>query len=284
MSATTAVVTTLAQNAEAEAEQEQPTAEQATVRKLMAAPTPEMFDFASIGVKVERPRKPSKKFSAVLYSPPKIGKTSLIGTCADVPELCPVLVLAIEDGSSVLDAKYGDDENLDVINCEDWPTAARVITAVAEGRTRYKTIGVDTISELQELMKEHCNEEGYGLWSFIADETIKVVKMLHRSPHVNVIFTTHAEKIQDTTGKILNSPYFLGKKALGEVLKPIDLILYLAVTQDKTTGEPMRVLLTKPDGKNDAGDRTGKLDMYIPNPNFAEIYAQMKADEYAAAS
>jgi hypothetical protein len=102
---------------------------------------------------------------------------------------------------------------------------------------------------------------------------------------VNVIFTTHAEKIrEESTGKILNSPYFLGKKALAEVLKPIDMILYLAVTQDKTTGEPMRVLLTKPDGKNDAGDRTGKLDMYIPNPNFAEIYAQMKAEEYAQAS
>lgn len=251
----------------------------------LAAPTAEMFDFASIGVRVERPRKPSKKFSAVLYSPPKIGKTSLIGSCADVPALCPVLLLAVEDGSSVLDEQYADDENLDVINVEDWPTAARIITAVAEGKTRYKTIGVDTISELQELMKEHTNEEGYALWAFIADETIKVVKMLHRSPHVNVIFTTHAEKVRDeSTGKILNSPYFLGKKALAEVLKPIDLILYLAVTEDKTTREPIRVLLTKPDGKNDAGDRTGKLDMYIPNPNFSEIYAQMKAQEYAQAS
>lgn len=252
--------------------------------RQLPAPTAEMFDFASIGVKIERPRKPSKKFSAVLYSPPKIGKTSLIGSCADVPELCPVLLLAIEDGSSVLDAQYGDDENLDVINVEDWPTAARIITAVAEGKTRYKTIGVDTISELQELMKEHTNEEGYGLWGFIADETIKVVKMLHRSPHVNVIFSTHAERVRDeSSGKILNSPYFLGKKALGEVLKPIDLILYLAVTQNKQ-GETVRVLLTKPDGKNDAGDRTGKLDMYIENPNFPEIYAQMLAQEFAQAS
>jgi hypothetical protein len=250
----------------------------------LPAPTADMFDFGSIGVKVERPRKPSKKFSAVMYSPPKIGKTSLIGTCADVPELCPVLLLATEDGSSVLDEKYSDDENLDVINVEDWPTAARIITAVAEGKTRYKTIGLDTISELQELMKAFCEEraeDGYALWGYIADETIKVVKMLHRSPHVNVIFTTHAEKVVDpSSGKILNSPYFLGKKALGEVLKPIDLILYLAVVE--VNGEPTRILLTKPDGKNDAGDRTGKLDMYIPNPNFPEIYAQMKKQLAAA--
>ena len=245
------------------------------------APTAAMFDFASIGVKVDKPRNAADKFSAILYAPPKFGKTTLIGTCADVPELAPVLILATEDGTSVLGDKYGDD--LDVINVSDWPTAAKIIMAVANGETRYKTIGVDTIYELMELMKEHTTEEGYGLWGFIAEETVKVVKMLHRSPHVNVIFTTHTEKMQDqSTGKVTTSPSFLGKKAHGEVLKPIDLILYLAITD--IDGTPTRVLLTKPDGKNDAGDRTGKLDMYIPNPNFAEIYAQMNSDKLAEAS
>jgi hypothetical protein len=267
---------------------EAPAAEdgEAEAPDALPAPTAEMFDFGSIGVKVERPRKPSEKFSAVLYSPPKIGKTTLIGTAADVPELCPVLILATEDGTSVLDEEYGDDDNLDVINVSDWPTAARIITAVANGQTRYKTIGLDTISELQELMKAYCEEraeDGYALWGYIADETVKVVKMLHRSKHVNVIFSSHTEKVVDqSTGKILNSPYFLGKKALGEVLKPIDMILYLAVTE--INGEPTRVLLTKPDGRNDAGDRNGKLEMYIQNPNFPEIYAQLKAKKFAAAA
>lgn len=241
--------------------------------KPKAAPSKEMFDLSSI-VAIEKPRSATDKFSAILYAPPKTGKTTLIGTCADVEALSPVLLLATEDGSSVLADKYDD---VDVANVEDWPTAARIITAVAEGKTKYKTIGVDTISELQELMKEHTNETGYGLWAYIADETIKVVKLLHRSPHVNVIFTTHNEKVKDeSSGKLLNSPYFLGKKSLGEVLKPIDLILYLGVAD--IDGVPTRVLQTKPDGKNDAGDRTGKLDFFIPNPNFAEIYAQMQAE------
>lgn len=251
-----------------------------TPRKSRATPpTAAMFDLSSIAP-IEKPRSAVDKFSAVLYAPPKIGKTSLVGTCADVPELAPVLILATEDGTSVLAGQY--DEDLDVINCEDYPTAGRVITAVAEGKTKYRTFAIDTISELQELMKEHTNETGYGLWAFVADETIKVVKLLHRSPHVNVIFTTHAEKVKDeNSGKLLTSPYFLGKKSLGEILKPVDLILYLAVTD--VEGVPTRVLLTKPDGKNDAGDRTGKLDMYIPNPNFAEIYAQLQADPAADA-
>jgi hypothetical protein len=251
-----------------------------TQRKARATPpTAAMFDLSSIAP-IEKPRSAVDKFSAVLYAPPKIGKTSLVGTCADVPELAPVLILATEDGTSVLAGQY--DEDLDVINCEDYPTAGRVIVAVAEGKTKYKTFAIDTISELQELMKEHTNETGYGLWAFVADETIKVVKLLHRSPHVNVIFTTHAEKVKDeNSGKLLTSPYFLGKKSLGEILKPVDLILYLAVTD--VEGVPTRVLLTKPDGKNDAGDRTGKLDMYIPNPNFAEIYAQLQADPAADA-
>lgn len=238
------------------------------------APQAEFFDLSQYAP-IEKPRKATDKFSAILYAPPKIGKTSLLGSCADVEALSPVLILATEDGTSVLADNYADDPNIDVVNVSDWVTAAKIISAVAEGKTKYKTLGVDTISELQELMKEHTNEDGYGLWAFIADETVKVVKMLHRSP-VNVIFTTHIEKVKDeSSGKLLTSPYFLGKKSLGEVLKPIDLILYLAVAE--VDGEPTRILLTKPDGKNDAGDRTGKLDMYIPNPTMAEVYAQLTA-------
>lgn len=249
-------------------------------RAKRPAPSKEMFDLSTIAP-IEKPRSATDKFSAILYAAPKVGKTSLIGTCADVPELSPVLILATEDGTSVLADKYEDD--LDVINCESWPVAGQVINAVAEGKTKYKTFAIDTISELQELMKEHTAATGFELWAFIADETIKVVKILHRSPYVNVIFTTHGEKVKDeSSGKLLTSPYFLGKKSLGEVLKPIDLILYLAVAD--VDGVPTRVLLTKPDGKNDAGDRTGKLDMHIFDPNFAEIYAQLQADPAEAES
>lgn len=243
----------------------------------------EAFDLSSV-VPIAKPRPMGSKFSAILYAPPKTGKTRLCGSAVEVPELSPVLLLATEDGTSVLSGLY---DEVDVAQVSGWPQAFEVIKAVAgiksyeEGvmtfhekpQTPYKTIIIDTISELQELMKSHTSETGYGLWAYIADYTIAVVKMLHKSPHVNVIFTTHPERVQDDTGKVMNSPYFLGKKSLGEVLKPIDLILYLGVKE--VDGEVHRILQTKPNGKNDAGDRSGKLVDFIVDPTMTEIYAQL---------
>jgi hypothetical protein len=221
----------------------------------------------------------SEKFSAVIYGKKGVGKTSLAASAAKVPELAPVLFLAVEDGSSVLDKEYSDDPNLDVVYVEDWNTGAAVIGAVADNPTRYKTIIVDTLSELQEHMKEHTNEVGYGLWAFIADNSITTVKMLHRSKYVNVIFTTHAEKLKDEdSGKVLMSPFFLGKKTIEEALKPIDLVLYLAVGKDES-GQPVHVLQTKGDGKIDASDRSGELPFQMGDPTFADIYPYLARSE-----
>lgn len=246
-------------------------------KEILAAE--KLFDLGSIGIKVERPRPMAEKFSAVIYGKKGVGKTSLAASAAKVPELSPVLYMAIEDGSSVLDKEYGDDPNLDVVYVEDWPTGAAVIDALANNQTKYKTIIVDTMSELQEHMKEHTNEAGYGLWAYIADNSISVVKMLHRSKFVNVIFTTHAEKLKDEdSGKVLMSPYFLGKKTIEEALKPIDLVLYLAVGKDEQ-GQPVHVLQTKGDGKIDASDRSGELPFQMGNPSFVDIYPYLARSE-----
>lgn len=258
----------LAEAAEAE--------EKSKAKTGKAAAKPALFDLSSIGIKVEKPRPMSEKFSALVYGKKGVGKTSFAATAARVPELSPVLFLAVEDGSSVLDKDYHDDPSLDVVYVEDWSTGAAVIDAVANNATKYKTIVVDTVSELQEHMKIHTNEVGYGLWAFIADNSINVVKMLHRSKFVNVIFLTHAEKLKDEdSGKVLMSPFFLGKKTIEEALKPIDLVLYLALGKDES-GQPVHVLQTKGDGKIDASDRSGELPFMMGDPSFVDIYPFLK--------
>lgn len=258
----------------AEAKEQKPKA-----KAKKAAPAPELFDLGSIGVKVERPRPMSEKFSAIIYGKKGVGKTSLAASAAKVPELSPVLFLAIEDGSSVLDKEYSDDPNLDVVYVEDWPTGGSVIQAVSDNPTKYKTVIVDTISELQEQMKEHTTETGYGLWAYIADNSIDVMKVLHRTKHVNVIFITHAEKLkEEDSGKVLMSPYFLGNKTIEQALKPIDLVLYLALGKDDQ-GQPVHVLQTKGDGKIDASDRSGELPFHMGDPSFVDIYPYLARSE-----
>ena len=267
----------LAAAADIELEEKTKAEKPKTKKKLPAAP--ELFDLSSIGIKVERPRPMSEKFSAVIYGKKGVGKSTLAASAAKVPQLSPVLFLAVEDGSSVLDKEYSDDPNLDVVYVENWATGAAVIDAVANNQTKYKTVIVDTMSELQEHMKDHTTEVGYGLWAFIADNSISVVKMLHRSKYVNVIFTTHAEKLkEEDSGKVLMSPFFLGKKTIEEALKPIDLVLYLALGKDES-GQPVHVLQTKGDGKIDASDRSGELPFQMGDPTFADIYPFLARSE-----
>lgn len=250
----------------------------ATAEKVEAKQKPkELFDLSSI-VKIESPRRPESTFSMLLYGKPKVGKTLLAGSAADVEALSPILVLAIEDGSSVLANKY---EDVDVVNIADWPTAAKVIEAVSEGNTKYKTVIVDTLGELQEHMVMHITKDKTEAmriqdWGTILDNTVGVVKMLHRSP-VNSIFITHADRVRDeSTGAVMIQPVLKGKASLGEVPKIVDIIGYMQIAVDEAKNN-VRVLVTEPTDKIDAGDRFGKLDSIIPNPTMADVYAQLTA-------
>jgi len=243
------------------------------------APTKDLFDLSSICT-ITKPRKADTTFSLLLAGLPKSGKTLLAGTANEVEALSPVLLLALEDGSSVLARDYPD---MDVIEPENWIQAAGIIEAVAEGKTKYRTMIVDTLGELQEHMKAHITADGTKEmriqdWGTIKDNTINVVKLMHRSP-VNVIFITHSEELRDeNTGASRIQPYLLGKGSLGEVPKIVDIIAYLAVAQDKKTKENFRVLQTGQDGKILAGDRFGTLDFQIINPTMGEIYEQLTGD------
>lgn len=254
----------------------------APVKKL---PTPKAgtFDLSTICT-ITKPRKADTTFSLLLAGLPKSGKTLLAGTANDVAELGPVVLLALEDGSSVLARDYPD---MAVIEPENWVQAAGVIEKLAEGNTGFGTVIIDTLGELQEHMKNHITDDGAKEmriqdWGTIKDNTINVVKMLHRAK-INVIFITHSEEIRDeNTGASRIQPYLLGKGSLGEVPKIVDIIAYLAVAQDKKTKENFRVLQTGQDGKILAGDRFGKLDYQIINPTMADIFEQLTSD--AAAS
>jgi hypothetical protein len=241
----------------------------------------ELFDLSSIAP-VVKPRRVQDSFSMLLYGAPKAGKTLLAATASDVDELSPVLVLAIEDGTSVLAHQY---EDVDVIEVEDYATGSAIIQAVAEGNTKYKTIIIDTVGEYQEFLKEVLigaadNSTG-GMriqdWGTLKEKSVNAVKLLHRSP-VNSIFISHAERVKDEeSGKVTIQPYMLGKGSLGEIPKVVDIIAYLAVVQDKESGGNIRVLQTESNGKIDAGDRFGKLDAQIINPTMGVIYAQLSA-------
>ena len=240
------------------------------------APAKNLLDLSTIAP-ITKPRRPDDSFTMLFYGPPKVGKTLLVGTAADVEELGPVLLLALEDGSSVLAEQYPD---MDVIVLEDYPTAAKIINAVCSGQTQYRTVLVDTFYELMCLNKEHITKGVRQLsqpeWGVVADNAIMTIKMMHRSP-VNFLITAHSGRVKDEeSGKVMTSPIFLGQKAGPEILKTVDVIAYYGIGKTES-GESVRVLQVTSDGKKDGGDRFGKLEDMIPYPTMQEIYGQLTA-------
>lgn len=234
------------------------------------------IDLASIAP-ITKPRRPDDSFTMLFYGPPKVGKTLLAGTAADVEELGPVLLLALEDGSSVLAENYPD---MDVVVLEDYLTAAKIIDAVTSGDTQYRTVIVDTFYELMCLNKEHITKGVRQLsqpeWGVVADNAIITIKKMHRSP-VNFIITAHSGRVKDEeSGKVMSSPIFLGQKAGPEILKTVDVIAYYGIGKTES-GESVRVLQVTSDGKKDGGDRFGKLEEQIAYPTMQEIYSQLTA-------
>lgn len=251
--------------------------EKKTAPVKKAKPKPKaLIDLADIAP-ITTPRRADESFTFLIYGPPKVGKTLLGGTANDVEELGPVLLLALEDGSSVLAKDYPD---MDVIVLEDYPTAAKVLNAVCSGQTKYSTVIVDTFYELMCLDKEHITKGARQLsqpeWGVVADHAITTIKMMHRAP-VNFIITAHVGKVKDDdSGKVMQSPIFLGQKAGPEILKTVDVIAYYGIGKTEG-GDSVRVLQVLSDGKKDGGDRFGKLDEQFINPTFSDIYAQLTA-------
>lgn len=246
--------------------------------------TAELFDLSSIGIKVEPPTSPEKKFSSLIYGRMRTGKSTLAATCADVESMAPVLWIAAEDGTASFADKYPE---IDVIHPSGWADIATVVDTLTEpvsdtdptpkNPSKYKTIVVDTLGQVQEIIKRDYiaknKQMDFEGWAKIADGVEWLVDTLHNS-HLNSIFIAHTERIKDdTVGSMLHMPYFLGKKSIVQVPKIIDNIFYLAKVE--VDGASHRVLQVSGSSRVDAGSRfehkfpdTGQL----VDTNFQEIF------------
>lgn len=250
----------------------------AVAEKPKTKPKSAAFDLSSIvpGAVAAAPRPLGAKFSCLIHAEKGMGKTSLLGSAAEVADLAPVLVIAAEDGTSVLADKY-DESELQVFVPESYEQAKAVIKAFVNGDLPYKTLAVDTLYKLQQMMKRESNFGGYDLWGYVGEETELIVNSLHECKG-NVIFTTHAERKEDDAGRAMWLPTFVGKQAYREALKPLDEVYFLAAKEIE--GESVRILQTANNGRALASTRAPYMEAFIPNPTFVEIYAQFtrKAD------
>lgn len=94
--------------------------------------------------RLERPED-TQAFNGIIYGETGAGKTSLVGSAAECEETSPVLYMDFEGGTRSL---HGRD--IDVVRPRDWRDIQEVYDFLHDHNTRYRTLAVDSLTELQQ--------------------------------------------------------------------------------------------------------------------------------------
>lgn len=231
---------------------------------------------------------------AMFYSPPGHGKTTLLGTAAGDPRLCPMLILEFEGGSRSISSKIRklsldqlgqkpSIDKIDVVPIREWEDFNVAYDYLAENDHPYRSTSLDSLTEVNYLNmsealifavredKRHdpdIPEQRDYLRS--AGQMRKLVRFFRNLP-IHVFFTASAQMLQDPLTREQKAwPALAGKLAF-EIPGLMEIVGYLAVVEDDN--ESSRWLFVQPSGRFEAKDRTegGKLGEYIINPTLPHI-------------
>lgn len=232
------------------------------------------FDIKALGLELGAPKKESARPSILIYSQPGVGKTTFCASVADVPELCPALLVDIERGTlSIAGKDYGN--KLTIVHVKTYDDIKRLFEQIANSDPMpFKTIIIDPVDRLQELiLKAHDNPGNpYAKWEAVFEKLMEIIVYLHKSCGLTVICTTHAALEKDeVSGRVLIAPDFEGKKSFRKIPQVFDIIGYLTQEKNKDSGDMFRLLNTSPLENIVSKSRIPTLPGKLGNPTMEKV-------------
>ena len=229
-----------------------------------------------------------KVFSALVYGESGAGKSTLAATSSLVDGMSPVLVIDAERHTMAY-GEHADLENLDIVSVDTWADLLSIVRnvipdAVKAGEFPYKTIVVDTMDRVQELIMEDEKREqaagrkakdGFAVWNRVYDDLSRLISRL-QALGVNLILTAHADRTQNQiTGEERVSPKFFGKVSVSQIPPKFDMVAYLkrigSAEEGADDNPHLRALVTAhPDAETKAPTSGFPAVMY--DPNMPKIY------------
>lgn len=182
-----------------------------------------------LNIEVSDPRKDVPKLKVLLYGPSGTGKTSLASTASTVEELSPVLYVDLERGTAPA-AKYGDLDNMLVVQPATYKEFADLLVKIGEAKDKpFKTVIIDTVDRLQELVKLHFStinpKDTFAMWAAAYDKVLDLVNTIAFDMSLNIICITHeSREIVETERLSQIAPDFEGKKSFKKLPSIFDLI------------------------------------------------------------
>lgn len=208
--------------------------------------------------------------NSLVYGLSKVGKTHLIST-AEAP-----FIISIEDSMLSL-----VDYDIPFVSLKDMRGVAEVmawLSTSAEAK-QYKTICIDSITELGELLLAGYKEKvkdarlAYGE---MADEIFGIIRAVRALPF-DFYVIAKAAKAQDITGATVFSADLPGAKSAVKLPYLFDETWALRSLMVEGKKDPELRLQCKPDGQWEAGDKSGKLEMW-EKPDLKYVFDKIRTE------
>lgn len=221
-----------------------------------------------------------------------IGKTTLAGSSIEVDDLSPVLFLDIEGGALAIKSRYPD---VHVLRITEPGELKRIYQDLrkqaAKGELKYKTIIVDSVTELHKLElryimldvmenddKGNRDEDVPGMQEYLkATERIRRVCRRFRDLPVSVIFTALLTEEQDDKKNRTYKKIALTRKLSTEIGGFFDVVLYMYMKENE--GKQTRLLLSTRTEEIAAKDRTDTLPNILIEPNMEKIFQYITGEK-----